>query len=35
LSIDCVFDMLDFYQWKYSEECWSYFSQLLFASIPE
>ena len=35
MSIDCMFDMLDFFQWKFNEECWSYFSQLLFFTFPD
>ncbi|RMZ94177.1 TATA box-binding -associated factor RNA polymerase I subunit A [Brachionus plicatilis] len=29
LSIDCIFEILDYYQWKYSKECWSCLSILI------
>lgn len=35
MSIDCMFDILDFFQWKFNEECWTYFSQLLFFTLPD
>lgn len=29
MSIDCIFDMLDHFQWKYSLECWQCLYELL------
>lgn len=29
MSIDCLFDMLDYFQWKYDDECWNCLSELL------
>ncbi len=29
MSIDCLFDMLDYFQWKYNERCWQSLSELL------
>jgi hypothetical protein len=32
MSIDCLFDMLDHFQWKYSRECWQCLYELLILS---
>jgi len=32
MSIDCIFDMLDHFQWKYSKKCWSCLKELLITS---
>lgn len=32
ISIDSVFDLLDYYQWKYDVECWNLFYKLLVKS---
>lgn len=29
MSIDCLFDMLDYFQWKYNEQCWQILCDLL------
>ncbi|CAF0909978.1 unnamed protein product [Brachionus calyciflorus] len=32
MSIDCLFEMLDFYQWKYNKDCWSCLNKLILKS---
>ena len=32
MSLDCLFDMLDFYQWKYDKTCWKTLNKLLLRS---
>lgn len=35
LAIDCLFDMLDYYQWKFCEEIWICFNQLIMNTIKD
>ena len=35
MTIDCAFELLDYYQWKYDETCWELLRDLLLYSNKE